>query len=60
MAKLCAEFYSRPQRYLLGASDEVFEDKTKWEAYTGLSSAYFINSVEYYCKYLFGQVQDGR
>ena len=34
-AELCAEFYSRPQRYLLGASDEVFEDKTKWEAYTG-------------------------
>jgi hypothetical protein len=34
-AELCAEFYSRPQRYLLGASDDAFEDKTKWEAYTG-------------------------
>ena len=39
-----------------GGVDDDFEVK----AYTGLSSDDFINGVEYYCKYLFGQVQDGR
>lgn len=34
-AEMCAEFYSRPQRYLLGADEEAFSDKTKWEAYIG-------------------------
>jgi hypothetical protein len=39
-----------------GGTDDGFEVK----AYTGLRSDDFIESVEYYCKYLFGQVQDGR
>ena len=34
-SELCAEFYSRPQRYLLGADEEAFADETKWNAYIG-------------------------
>ena len=33
--ELCAEFYSRPQRYLLGADEEAFKDQKKWDAYIG-------------------------
>lgn len=33
-AELGSEFYTTPQKYLLGADDEAF-DKPKWEAYIG-------------------------
>lgn len=32
---VASEFYSAPQRYLLGAPDDIFEGTTKWEAYIG-------------------------
>jgi hypothetical protein len=35
-AELSAEFFSRPQRYLLGADEDTFNDQSKWEAYTGV------------------------
>lgn len=32
---VASEFYSAPQRYLLGAPDDIFDGTTKWEAYIG-------------------------
>lgn len=32
---IASEFYSAPQRYLLGAPDDIFEGTTKWDAYIG-------------------------
>ena len=32
---VASEFYSAPQRYLLGADEDIFEGTTKWEAYIG-------------------------
>ena len=34
-SELTAEFYTAPQRYMLGVKDDLFKDKTKWEAYIG-------------------------
>lgn len=34
-SEVAAEFYTAPQKYILGADDEVFGDKDKWEAYMG-------------------------
>lgn len=34
-SELSAEFYTAPQRYLLGVDSEIFKDQTKWEAYIG-------------------------
>jgi hypothetical protein len=34
-AEVSAEFFTSPQRYLLGADDDVFSDKSRWEAYIG-------------------------
>ena len=39
-----------------GGTDDGFEAK----AYQGLNADDFLNSVSYYCKYLFGEVNDGR
>lgn len=33
--EVSAEFFTSPQKYLLGAPDTIFEDKTKWDAYVG-------------------------
>lgn len=33
--EISAEFFTSPQKYLLGASDDAFENKTMWEAYIG-------------------------
>lgn len=30
-----AEFYTAPQKYILGADEGLFDDETKWEAYIG-------------------------
>lgn len=30
-----AEFYTAPQKYILGAQDSLFEDTSKWDAYIG-------------------------
>lgn len=30
-----SEFYTAPQKWILGAEDSLFADKTKWEAYIG-------------------------
>lgn len=34
-SEVAAEFYTAPQKYILGADDEVFGDQSKWEAYIG-------------------------
>ena len=39
-----------------GGTDDGFKAK----AYEGLSVDDFLNSVSYYCKYLFGEAHDGR
>ena len=33
--EISAEFFTSPQKYLLGADPQAFENKTKWEAYIG-------------------------
>lgn len=33
--EISAEFFTSPQKYLLGADSEAFAHKTKWEAYIG-------------------------
>ena len=33
--EVAAEFFTTPQKYLLGADETVFRDHSKWEAYTG-------------------------
>ena len=33
--EISAEFFTSPQKYLLGADPQAFEHKTKWEAYIG-------------------------
>lgn len=33
--EISAEFFTSPQKYLLGADENAFERKTKWEAYIG-------------------------
>ena len=33
--EISAEFFTSPQKYLLGADDEAFMNTTKWEAYIG-------------------------
>lgn len=34
-SEVAAEFYTAPQKYILGAEDDVFGDASKWEAYIG-------------------------
>lgn len=34
-AEVSAEFFTSPQKYLLGAPDDVFEEKSRWDAYIG-------------------------
>lgn len=34
-SEISAEFFTAPQKYILGADDSLFEEKTKWEAYIG-------------------------
>lgn len=34
-AEVSAEFFTAPQKWIMGADDDVFGDKTKWEAYVG-------------------------
>lgn len=34
-SEVSAEFFTAPQKYILGADDSIFDDKPKWEAYIG-------------------------
>ncbi|MEG2933543.1 MAG: phage portal protein [Gordonibacter sp.] len=34
-SEVAAEFVAAPQKYIMGATDDIFDDKTKWEAYMG-------------------------
>lgn len=34
-SEVTSEFYTAPQRYILGADDSLFADNPKWEAYIG-------------------------
>ena len=34
-SEVSAEFFTAPQKYLLGADDTVFDDESKWDAYIG-------------------------
>lgn len=42
-AETSAEFFSSPQRYVLGASESAFENKGRWEAITGRLWALSVN-----------------
>ena len=33
--EVSAEFYTSPQKYLLGAPEGIFDDQSKWQAYVG-------------------------
>ncbi|HIW77057.1 MULTISPECIES: phage portal protein [Gordonibacter] len=33
--EVSAEFFTSPQKYLMGADSTIFEDKSKWDAYLG-------------------------
>ena len=33
--EVAAEFFTTPQKYLLGADEAIFDELSKWEAYTG-------------------------
>lgn len=33
--EVSAEFFTSPQKYLLGAEDTIFDEKSKWETYLG-------------------------
>lgn len=35
-SEVAAEFFTSPQRYILGADDSIFEKNEKWQAYIGL------------------------
>lgn len=34
-SEVSAEFFTSPQKYMLGVEDDLFKDKSKWEAYIG-------------------------
>lgn len=34
-AEVSAEFFTAPQKFVLGAKDDLFDDRPKWEAYIG-------------------------
>lgn len=34
-SEISAEFFTAPQKYILGADDGIFDDKPRWEAYLG-------------------------
>lgn len=34
-SEVSAEFFTSPQKYMLGVDDEIFTNQTKWEAYIG-------------------------
>lgn len=34
-SEVSAEFFTAPQKYIMGADDAIFGDKSKWEAYIG-------------------------
>lgn len=34
-SEVSAEFFTSPQKYMLGVDDAIFADQTKWEAYIG-------------------------
>jgi hypothetical protein len=34
-SEVAAEFFTTPQKYILGAPDDIFEGKSKWETYIG-------------------------
>lgn len=34
-SEVSAEFFTSPQKYLLGVDDSIFDNQTKWEAYIG-------------------------
>ncbi|MEG0767213.1 MAG: hypothetical protein RR482_05810 [Clostridia bacterium] len=34
-SEVAAEFVAAPQKYVMGANDDIFADTTKWEAYMG-------------------------
>ena len=42
-SEISAEFFTSPQKYLLGADDGIFESKTKWDAYIGSIFAIGVN-----------------
>lgn len=55
--EISAEFFTTPQKYLLGADGDAFEDVTKWEAYIG--SVFAIGRDENGDTPQFGQLSQG-
>lgn len=42
-SEVSAEFFTAPQKYILGADDEIFDEKPRWESYIGCYMALGIN-----------------
>lgn len=57
-SEVTSEFFTAPQKYLLGADDSVFESMSKWEAYIGNIIAFSENG-ETGEKPTFGQLSQG-
>lgn len=55
--EISAEFFTSPQKYLLGADDSAFENKTKWEAYIG--NIFAVGRDENGDMPVFGQLSQG-
>lgn len=56
-SEISAEFFTAPQKYILGADDTVFDDKPKWEAYVGCWMAIATENPE--AKLDIGQLPQG-
>lgn len=55
--EISAEFFTSPQKYLLGVDDDPFKQKTKWEAYIG--NIFTVSQTENGTTPQFGQLSQG-
>ena len=55
--EISAEFFTSPQKYLLGVDGDPFEDKTRWEAYIG--NVFVVGKTEDGSTPGFGQLSQG-
>lgn len=55
--EISAEFFTSPQKYLLGVDGDPFENKTRWEAYIG--NIFTVSQTEDGSTPTFGQLSQG-
>ena len=55
--EISAEFFTSPQKYLLGVDGDPFEDRTRWEAYIG--NIFTVSQTEDGTTPTFGQLSQG-